>query len=40
MERSIRATKRKLIEKQEQINLVAETDVKEILQKDYDKLAY
>lgn len=40
MERSIRATKRKLIEKQEQINLVAETDVKEILQRDYDKLAY
>lgn len=40
MERSIRATKRKLIEKEEQINLVAETDVKEILQKDYDKLAY
>lgn len=40
MERSIRATKRKLIEKQEQINLVAETDVKEILQRDYDKLSY
>lgn len=39
MERAIRATKRKLIEKQEQINLVAETDVKEILQRDYDKLA-
>lgn len=40
MERSIRATKRKLIEKEEQINLVAETDIKEILQGDYDKLAY
>lgn len=40
MERSIRATKRKLIEKEEQINLVAETDVKEILQRDYDKLAF
>lgn len=40
MERSIRATKRRLIEKEEQINLVAETDVKEILQRDYDKLAY
>lgn len=40
MERSIRATKRKLIEKEEQISLVAETDVKEILQRDYDKLAY
>lgn len=40
MERSIRAIKRKLIEKEEQINLVAETDVKEILQRDYNKLAY
>ncbi len=40
MERSIRATKRKLIEKQEQINLVSETDVKEILQMDYDKLSF
>lgn len=40
MERSIRATKRKLIEKEEQINLVAETDVKEILQRDYGKLSY
>lgn len=40
MERSIRATKRKLIEKEDQINLVAEADVKEILQRDYDKLAY
>lgn len=40
MERSIRATKRKLIEKEEQISLVAETDVKEILQRDYDKLAF
>lgn len=40
MERSIRATKRRLIEKEEQINLVAETDVKEILQRDYDKLSY
>ena len=40
MERSIRSTKRKLIEKQEQINLVAETDVKEILQRDYDKLSF
>lgn len=40
MERSIRATKRRLVEKEEQINLVAKTDVKEILQKDYDKLSY
>lgn len=39
MERSIRITKRRLIEKQEQINLIAETDVREILQSDYDKLA-
>lgn len=40
MERSIRATKRKLIEKQEQLNLIAETDVRDILQSDYDKLAH
>lgn len=40
MERSIRATKRKLIEKEEQISMIAETDVKEILQMDYDKLAF
>ena len=40
MERSIRATKRKLLMKQQEIDLVAETDVKEILQNDYDKLAY
>lgn len=40
MERSIRATKRKLIEKQEQLNIIAETDVRDILQSDYDKLAH
>ena len=40
IERAIRATKRKLIVKQEEINGVAETDVKDILQADYDKLAY
>lgn len=40
MERSIRATKRRLSMKQQEIDLVAETDVKEILQNDYDKLAY
>ncbi len=40
MERSIRATKRKLIEKEQQLNTIAETDVKGILQSDYDKLAY
>lgn len=39
MERTIRATKRRLIEKQKQIDLVAETDVKAILQKDYDRIA-
>lgn len=40
MERSIRATKRRLLMKQQEIDLAAETDVKEILQNDYDKLAY
>lgn len=40
MERSIRATKRRLLMKQQEIDLVSETDVKEILQNDYDKLAY
>ena len=40
MERSIRATKRRLLMKQQEMDLVAETDVKEILQNDYDKLAY
>ena len=40
MERSIRATKRRLLMKQQVIDLVAEIDVKEILQNDYDKLAY
>lgn len=40
MERSIRKTKRELLAKQTQISGVAETDVKAILQKDYDKLAY
>lgn len=40
IERSIRATKRRLLMKQQEIDLVAEIDVKEILQNDYDKLAY
>ena len=40
MERSIRATKRKLVEKQEQIELVTDPELKEKLQNDYDKLAY
>jgi len=39
MERAIRKTKRELIEKKQQIDLIAETDVKDILQKDYDRLA-
>lgn len=39
MERSIRKTKRQLIVKQQQIDGIAETDVKSILQEDYDKLA-
>lgn len=39
-ERDIRKTKRELLMKQAEINGVAETDIKNILQKDYDKLAY
>lgn len=39
MERAIRKTKRELIIKQEEINAIAETDVKDILQKDYDRLS-
>lgn len=40
MERSIRQTKRQLNMKQIEINNVAETDIKSILQQDYDALAY
>lgn len=40
MERSLRAWKRKLIVKEHEIARVAETDVKEILQRDYDRMAY
>lgn len=40
MERAVRKTKRELLTKQEEIDKIAETDVKEILQQDYDKLAY
>ena len=40
MERSLRAWKRKLIVKEQEIAGVAETDVKEILQRDYDRMAY
>ncbi len=40
MERSLRAWKRKLIVKEQEITGVAETDVKEMLQRDYDRMAY
>ena len=40
MERAIRTTKRELVAKQLEIDGIAETDVKEILQPQYDKLAY
>lgn len=40
MERVIRETKRQLIMKETEINGIAETDVREILQPEYDKLAY
>lgn len=40
MERAIRQTKRQLLVKQAEIDGVAETDVKEMLQPEYDKLAY
>lgn len=40
MERNIRQTKRQLLMKKEEIDGIAETDVKELLQPEYDKLAY
>lgn len=40
MERAIRQTKRQLLVKQAEIDGVAETDVKTILQPEYDRLAY
>ncbi len=40
LERAIRQTKRELLMKQAEINGVAETDIKEMLQPQYDKLAY
>lgn len=40
MERAIRKTKRELLMKKAEIDGVAETDVKEMLQPQYDKLAY
>lgn len=39
MERAIRKTKRELIMKQQEIDMIAETDVKSILQSDYDEMA-
>lgn len=39
-ERAIRKTKRELFVKQQEINGVAETDVRGMLKDDYDKLAY
>lgn len=40
MERAIRQTKRQLLMKQAEIDGVAETDVKAMLQPEYDRLAY
>lgn len=40
MERAIRQTKRQLLVKQAEIDGVAETDVKTMLQPEYDRLAY
>lgn len=40
MERAIRQTKRELLAKQEELDGIAETDVKEMLQPQYDQLAY
>lgn len=40
MERAIRQTKRQLLMKQAEIDSVAETDVKSVLQPEYDRLAY
>mgnify|MGYP000544991200 FL=1 len=40
LEREIRKTKREIMTKKQELNMIAETDVKEILQPQYDKLAY
>ena len=40
MERAIRQTKRQLLVKQAEVDGVAETDVKSMLQPEYDRLAY
>lgn len=40
MERSIRKTKRELLIKQQELKQVAETDIREMLQPQYDRLAF
>lgn len=40
MECAIRKTKRELLMKQDEIDMVAEIDVKDILQQEYDRLSY
>lgn len=40
MERAIRKTKRQLLMKESELNGIAETDVREVLQPEYDQLAY
>ena len=40
LEREIRKTKREIMTKKQELDMIAETDVKEILQHQYDKLAY
>lgn len=40
MERAVRKSKRELLMKQEQISKIAETDVRAVLQEDYDRIAY
>lgn len=40
IEREIRKTKREIMTKKQELDMIAETDVKEILQPQYDKLAY
>jgi hypothetical protein len=40
MERAIRKTRRQLLIKQQELDGIAETDVREMLQPQYDKMAY
>lgn len=40
LEREIRKTKREIMAKKQELDMIAEIDVKEILQPQYDKLAY